>query len=211
MTILRKAEHQALSGFPLTGKVLDLGGDARSEYRTLFSGDFAITTVNILPEAEPDILADLEKPLPIPDASYDAVLLINVLEHVFEYRALLNECARVVRPGGAIVIVVPYLFPYHASPSDFHRYSADALSRALTSSGFGTVAIRPLGTGLISARVVLTERLLPGPVQAVLALVMHPLAGALDTLVTMLARLLGKKYSPSDYALGFFASAKKAV
>ncbi|HRH24002.1 MAG TPA: class I SAM-dependent methyltransferase [Candidatus Paceibacterota bacterium] len=211
MTILRKAEHQALAGFPLSGKVLDLGGDTRSDYRNMFSGDYAITTVNMLPEAKPDILADLEEPLPIEDASYDAVLLINVMEHVFEYRALLLECARVLRPGGTIVIIVPYLFPYHASPHDYHRYSAEALSRALLISGFKDDVVRPLGSGIISARVVLTERLLPGAVQSVLALILHPLAGMLDGLFSSLARLLRKKYSPSDYALGFLASAKKAV
>lgn len=211
MTILRKAEHRALAGFPLSGRVLDLGGDKRSEYRTMFSGDFSITTVNMLPEAEPDILADLEGPLPIEDASYDAVLLINVLEHVFEYRALLNECARVVKPGGAIVVVVPYLFPYHASPSDFHRYSAEALARALAASGFAESRIVPLGSGVMSARLVLLERLLPGPVQSMLSLVLHPLARAFDALFTGLAGLLGKQYRPADYALGFFASARKAV
>ncbi|MGA4923375.1 hypothetical protein, partial [Bacillus subtilis] len=70
--ILREAEHRALKGYPLKGEVLDLGGDARSEYRSLFSGTFSVTTVNILPEAQPDIVADLEKPLPIADGTYDA-------------------------------------------------------------------------------------------------------------------------------------------
>lgn len=211
MTLLRKAEHRALTGFPLSGKVLDLGGDTRSEYRTMFSGDFSITTVNMLPEAKPDILADLEKPLPIADASYDAVLLINVLEHVFEYRALMLECARVLKTGGTIVIVVPYLFPYHASPSDFHRYSGEALSRSFAVSGFTDARITALGSGVVSARLVLTERLLPSPVQSILSVFLHPLARALDALFTAFARILRKQYDPADYALGFFASARKAV
>jgi SAM-dependent methyltransferase len=211
MTILRQAEHAALKDFPLSGLVLDLGGDARSEYRNLFSGDYTITTVNIVPEAEPDILADLEKPLPIETASYDAVLLINVLEHVFEYRALLSECARVLRPGGKIVIIVPFLFPYHASPNDFHRYSAETLARALGIAGFTDAKVIPLGTGVFSARVVLTERLLPGAFQNIVGLVSHPVARVLDRSFTFFARMLRKKYHPTDYALGFFASAERCV
>jgi SAM-dependent methyltransferase len=211
MTILREAEHRALKGYPLKGEVLDLGGDARSEYRSLFSGTFSVTTVNILPEAQPDIVADLEKPLPIADGAYDAVLLINVLEHIFEYRALLAECARVLRPGGTIVIVVPFLFPYHPSPNDFHRYTREALSRALSVVGFATAAVTPLGSGVVSARVVLTERLLPGSVQNILGVFIHPCARILDSLIGAVARILRKKYDAGDYALGFFVTATKSV
>ena len=41
--------------------------------------------------------------LPDADASYDAVLLLDVLEHVESVPALLAEAARVVRPGGPVI------------------------------------------------------------------------------------------------------------
>lgn len=207
MTILREAEHRALAAVTLSGQVLDLGGDVRSPYRTLFKGSFTLTTVNLDPKTHPDVVADLEKPLPLPGASFDGVLLMNVLEHIFEYRALLAECRRVLRPGGTIVIVVPYLFPYHPSPDDYHRYSASALTRMLVD--FEHIAVVPLGSGVASARFVLLERLLPGSFQRLVGPLVHPLVKGIDWCITAIVHSLKKKYSPSDYALGFVVTAKK--
>jgi len=208
-TLLRAAEMTAMRRVSLAGKVLDLGGEKDSGYLACFTGDFTVTTVNVSTEANPDIVADLEHPLPFEDGSYDAVLLINVLEHVFEYRALLAECARVVCPGGTIVIVVPFLFPYHPSPGDYHRYSRTALERALTASGFGSLRVEALGSGVFAARTLMLERLLPQMLQTVLAPITHSLATALDALFAALARMLRKKYAPADYALGFLVEAQK--
>jgi len=207
MTILREAEHEAIRQIMLSGRVLDLGGDARSAYRTLFRGSCTFTTVNMAPEAHPDIVTDLEKPLPIASASYDGVVLMNVLEHVFEYRALLDECSRVLVPGGTMVIAVPYLFPYHPSPDDYFRFSRSAITQLLTA--FTQVQVVPLGSGVCAARTLLLERLLPERFQAIISVFSHPLARALDAGVTTLARLLKKAYNPSDYALGFVVTAQK--
>lgn len=207
MTMLRLAEHAALSHIELTGKVLDLGGDARSTYAMRLAAGATVTTVNMASETGADILSDLEEPLPIEDDSFDAVLLMNVLEHVFEYRALLNECARILVPGGKIVIIVPYMFPYHASPHDFHRYSREALSRALVSAGCTVDAVLPLGTGVFAARWLFLERLLPGRVQNLLAPLTHTCVRMFDGVFTALAKGLKKKYDPADYALGFCITA----
>jgi SAM-dependent methyltransferase len=209
MTILRRAEHRALEGIPLVGRVLDVGGEPRSEYRALFSGEHRFTTVNLSTELGADIVADLETPLPITDSSFDAAVLINVLEHIFEYRQLLAEVARVLVPGGTIVIVVPYLFPYHASPDDFHRYSASALTRALTLAGFTTIDVVALGSGVFSARYALIERLLPGTLQNLCAF-MRPVVSGLDALLFAIARGTRRAYRPSDYALGYRVIATKA-
>lgn len=203
MTILRKAEHEALSRIALSGRVLDLGGDRRSEYQKLFKGTYSIVTANANKDSEPDILCDLERPLPIETGSYDGVLLINVLEHIFEYRKLLAECARVIAKDGTLVVVVPFIFPYHASPHDFHRYTAEALERALTLSGFSRIEIRALGSGVFAARWVLVERLLPA------LQVCAPLVALADGMFSALARLFKKKYAPGDYALGYVATARK--
>lgn len=210
MTILRKAEHHALSSVPIQGRVLDLGGNTSSEYRVFLKNAAEVVTVDINPDARPDIIADLEKPLPVTDASFDTVLLMNVLEHIFEYRQLITECARVLRPGGGtICVVVPYLFPYHPSPDDYHRFSASALRKALSGAGFSDIDVVPLGTGVFAARWSLIERLLPRPL-AFLSIVAVPFTKLADRIFAAAARAAGKKYLPADYALGFLATATKA-
>lgn len=62
--------------------------------------------------ASKDVIAhDLRRPLPLADATCDVVYASHVLEHFTrgEAQAFLNECHRVLRPGGILRIVVPDL------------------------------------------------------------------------------------------------------
>jgi len=45
--------------------------------------------------------------LPIADASFDAALSVNLIEHVPQPRLLLSEAARVLRPGGTLLLITP--------------------------------------------------------------------------------------------------------
>lgn len=62
---------------------------------------FALKDVNIV---QLDLNA---RPLPYPDASFDLVTCSEVLEHVENYRAVLREIQRVLKPGGLMVVTTP--------------------------------------------------------------------------------------------------------
>jgi SAM-dependent methyltransferase len=55
--------------------------------------------------------------------SLDAIACFEVLEHVFEYRAALAEFARVLRPGGVLVVTVPFVA---TAPASILRATIDA-------------------------------------------------------------------------------------
>lgn len=207
-TLLRQAEHAALSRISLAGRVVDLGGTERAPYLAKLRGTFSVTSVNMDTGAAPDVMHDLEKPLPFKDQEFDHALLMNVMEHIFDHRQLLAEAARVVRPGGKVIVVVPYLFPYHASPHDYWRFSKEALERICVDAGLTTTSITALGSGVFAARFVMIDRLLPSPLRAILV-IGRPFIVLGDFLFTKIARLLGKKYNPSDYALGFCVETKR--
>jgi len=65
--------------------------------------------------------------LPFQDKSFDAVLSLNVLEHVKNPFACAVEIARVLKPGGRLYCVVPFLQPLHAYPHHYYNMSAEGL------------------------------------------------------------------------------------
>jgi SAM-dependent methyltransferase len=70
--------------------------------------------MDITPEfAAPDIvIRDISDGIPFPDASFDHVFCIEVLEHVPNPFGALTEMHRVLRQGGVLALSVPN--PYHA-------------------------------------------------------------------------------------------------
>jgi SAM-dependent methyltransferase len=55
------------------------------------------------------VVQDLTAPWPFKDNSFDGLLALAVLEHVVDYRALLDQAARVLKPGGCFIVEVPNL------------------------------------------------------------------------------------------------------
>ena len=47
--------------------------------------------------------------LPFADAAFDRVVVVDMLEHVADDRAFVDELARVVKPGGRLVVNTPHL------------------------------------------------------------------------------------------------------
>ncbi len=74
-----------------------------------------------------DLECDLNKPLPLPDASFDTIILSEVLEHIAEPETLWAEIARILKPGGKILLSVPFLYKIHEAPHDYFRYTEFAL------------------------------------------------------------------------------------
>jgi SAM-dependent methyltransferase len=60
-----------------------------------------------LAAGRPALVADLTRPLPLSDASLDGATLIEVIEHIVNAEALAAELARVIKPGGWLVMTTP--------------------------------------------------------------------------------------------------------
>lgn len=72
-----------------------------------------------------DLVSDILN-IPAPDASFDAILCSEVLEHVPEPGLAIEEFARLLKPGGKMILTAPFASNVHMAPyhycSGFSRY-----------------------------------------------------------------------------------------
>ena len=74
--------------------------------------------------------------LQFPDIHFDSILCTQVLEHVFEHDKMMKEIYRVLKPGGRIILTVPFAWELHEEPYDFFRYTKHALKEMFERTGF---------------------------------------------------------------------------
>jgi len=199
----RKNLYKEISKISISGKVLDLGGSRKTGYQELIKGNPSFVVVNIDGKNDVDISHNIEKPLPIPDASYDGVLLINVLEHIYDHRSLLNESARVLKKGGKIAIGVPFVVQIHPSPNDFWRYTNQTLEKLMTETGFIKAKIIPVGFGPFTS----SAQLLYNPLKV--SVFRWPVIAIARMLDAVLSLLTSKEKMSSTYPLGYFVFAER--
>ncbi len=75
-----------------------------------------------------DIVSDITD-MPLLDNSVDSILIISVLEHVRESAQCVTEIYRTLKPGGKVLVQVPFLFPYHAAPDDYLRWTIKGIEK----------------------------------------------------------------------------------
>jgi SAM-dependent methyltransferase len=92
-----------------------------------------------------DVFADLTQPLPLRDATFDTILLSDVLEHIPNPERLISEISRLLRPNGHIIIGVPFLYWLHEIPHDFNRYTRYQLKRLVENAGLEVVHLNEVG------------------------------------------------------------------
>ena len=101
------------------------------------------------------VVADVEEPLPFGDASFDAVVAGELLEHLRFPDAVVAEIRRVLRPGGVVVGSVPNAFRLQSrlrflrgraaedDPTHLHMFSPAAVRELL--AGFEDVRLAFVG------------------------------------------------------------------
>jgi SAM-dependent methyltransferase len=201
----RKLSYEQLSTLELSGKVLDLGGSRKSKYHELIQGNHTIEVVNIDENSGLDKNFDLEKPFPLPDESYDAVLSCNVLEHIYNYQNIFTESHRILLKGGTFVGIVPFLMFFHPSPHDYWRYTKETLDTILMSSGFTDVIIIPIGRGPF---LVLGQMFGGIRIPEFLRVILYYKLLFLDTVISLFVK---PEVLKGRYPLGYFVTAKKKL
>ncbi|HEX5043428.1 MAG TPA: class I SAM-dependent methyltransferase [Candidatus Polarisedimenticolaceae bacterium] len=123
VSVLKQAKVRAITGMlgDTEGlRCLDLGGDngvvsllLRERGGSWASADLDERTVASIRELVGTDVARCDgSHLPFPDAAFDRVVIVDMLEHIEEDRALVKEVRRVLRPEGRLLVNVPHLKPH---------------------------------------------------------------------------------------------------
>ncbi len=85
--------------------------------------------------ADVDIVADLHKLPQHWTGHFDALVAVAVFEHLERPWIAAKEVARVLKPGGFVYVSTHQTFPLHGYPSDFFRFSKEALALIFRDAG----------------------------------------------------------------------------
>lgn len=106
------------------GKVLYIGVLTNLYNKLIPHTEFI--TCDIDPALKPNIVCDVHD-IKIENDVFDTTVAIQVLEHCRDPAKAIKEMHRVLKKGGIMIISVPFLYPYHASPKDYYRFTEDSL------------------------------------------------------------------------------------
>jgi len=161
--------RDALSRSGMQTRALDLGCGDGAITAELAKDGVRVTGVDISPvaierarAAHPQIefeKAARDEPLPFGDATFDAVVCLNVLEHVEGTQHFLSEARRVLAPAGVLGLTVPFhgvlknvlvalrSFERHHDPLEpvLRFYTRRSLTSLLEQFGFEQVQVTAAG------------------------------------------------------------------
>ncbi len=138
--------------------------------------------------------------LPFASASFDLAVSLDVIEHLGDDRAALQELRRVVAPGGALLITVPayqWLWSGHDVVNHHHRrYTRASLLQVAEQAGWESVRTTYFNSLLLPVAILLRclERLSPKTTESSLDLWVPPapLNALLETPLTLEAAIIGR-------------------
>ena len=120
---------------PRDGSILDFGC-ADQPYRRRFEPTVRYVGADIPGNPLAELEVDEEGRVAAEDSSFDAVLSTQVLEHVSDPEVYLQECYRLLRPGGRLLLSTHGIMVYHPDPVDYWRWTCAGLQRVVEQAGF---------------------------------------------------------------------------
>jgi SAM-dependent methyltransferase len=132
------------------GAVLDVGCGAQP-YRGLLHPEAAYQGIDTADAAAhfgyalPDTRYFAGDRWPVADGTIDLVLATETLEHVPDPARFLAEARRCLKPGGGLLLTVPFAARWHYIPHDYWRFTPSSLQIFLKAAGFRDIAVYARG------------------------------------------------------------------
>jgi SAM-dependent methyltransferase len=196
---LRHLIAELLEGAEISARerVVDYGC-AEGPYAALIPAGAIHVRVDLAGNPDADVALRPDGSVPLADGSADVVLSTQVLEHVADPAAYLAECARLLRPGGSLVLTTHGIMYEHPDPTDYWRWTSDGLALIVAQAGFEIVELRG-AVGLVAAAL----QLLQDGLRAHLPGLLHPPVVLMFQALIAIADRLSSERSKIHNALVF--------
>lgn len=189
---LRKALslHIADLRWEASSQIVDYGC-ADMPYKLMFPEHSNYKGADLEGNPNASIILNANGTLPISDQSVDAIVSTQVLEHVSDPRVYLNECHRTLKPGGVLILSTHGIWPYHADPVDYWRWTAEGLKLQLNSAGLQVERMTGIG-GMLAIAIQLWQSdsawRLPGFTRGIYCYLLQRLAAGVNRLYSQAGR-----------------------
>lgn len=203
---LRRFLDREFSRIPTGARVLSVG--AGGPFNDILGRHargrrLVITSLDIDSERHPDILGDVCA-APFRAASFDTIVLGEVLEHVRSPQLAIDNLRRLLRADGLLILTTPFIFPIHERPRDFFRFTRYGLEWLLRD--FQDVSITPRSNWAETINAMGVRLTLePGVGARLLA----PIVIAAALAAFPIAWLLGRMVRTDFLTIGYLVTARK--
>jgi SAM-dependent methyltransferase len=149
---IRNGLYRTIQGLAprIEGDILDFGCGSKP-YESLFTKAASYVGVDIEVSGHDHATSKIDvyydgKHLPFVNDRFDAVVAFEVLEHVFNIDEVISEMRRVLKPGGHMLISIPFAWDEHEAPYDFSRYTSYGIKHIHERNGFETLEVKKTTT-----------------------------------------------------------------
>lgn len=109
----------------LKGTIIECGSSQHNNYKSYFSDylDYKISNI----DGDYDIYLDITD-TKLESNSVDGLILISVIEHVYDTKRAIKEIHRILKPGGRAIITVPVMCSIHGN-EDYWRINIQGIEK----------------------------------------------------------------------------------
>ena len=138
------AKHIGALAGHITGRTLDVGC-GNKPYLRLYRSEECVGLEIDTPQDRASKSAEYYydgSRFPFADESFDSIVASEVFEHVFNPDQFVSEVMRVLKPGGKVLLTMPFVWDEHEQPLDFARYSSFGIRFLLERQGLEIIELR---------------------------------------------------------------------
>lgn len=142
---IRKDIINAITDYS-SGDLLDIGC-GNKPYKKFFDGTIRSYVGCDIVQSSENVVDDIcaATGLCYEAEQFDTIFSTQVLEHVADHSKMIEEAYRVLKPGGHVILTVPFAWELHEEPYDFFRFSKHGLHHLLEKHHFEIISLKANG------------------------------------------------------------------